>query len=247
MLLAGEIEVNNRYKDMLSPESIAAINEARDELCRIPGHAQYLADEIESEREKIQALPPKDARRNPYNRKRYENLKLILVNLPSPETIKVLGHYLYDERDPLPPPSPAQDWTDYAPSSEIASEALARIGLRNHPVTMKDFMHVDAVLRNRAWWEEVKSGKLPFSFKGQKVEYRFKPDGTWETITMANPPDDGPGRPEAGAAKRPTRRPEAADSQTKTPSSGVPWPWILVATMLLLGGVSWRAMKSRNA
>ena len=36
----------------------------------------------------------------------------------------------------------------------------------------------------RAWWEEIKSGKRAFSYKGQKVEYRFKPDGTWETIAL---------------------------------------------------------------
>jgi hypothetical protein len=38
----------------------------------------------------------------------------------------------------------------------------------------------------------VKTGKRTFSFKGQAVEYRFRPDGTWETISIANPPDDGP-------------------------------------------------------
>lgn len=38
--------------------------------------------------------------------------------------------------------------------------------------------------------EEVKSGQRPFSFKGQKVGYRFKPDGRWDTLPIANPPDD---------------------------------------------------------
>jgi hypothetical protein len=44
----------------------------------------------------------------------------------------------------------------------------------------------------RAWWDEVKDGDETFSFKGQAVEYRFRPDGAWDTIPIANPPDDGP-------------------------------------------------------
>jgi hypothetical protein len=244
--LAKEIADNRRHESLLTTKAVANTNRASLALCNIPGYARHFADEIESEREKIQALPLKDARRNPYNRKRFEILRLILVELPGPESVAVLGRYLYDERDPMPPPSPAQDWNDPEPNSEIASDALAHIGLRNHPVTKEDFMNVDAVVRNRAWWEEVKSGRKPFSFIGQTVEYRFKPDGTWEATPIANPPDDGAvGRP-AGAAQRPKRRPESVMSETKAPSSSGPWPWILIATMVLLGVIIWLAMRSRN-
>jgi hypothetical protein len=51
---------------------------------------------------------------------------------------------------------------------------------------------LEALASYRAWWEEVKSGQRTFSFKGQVVEYRFRPDGTWDTIPIANPPVDGP-------------------------------------------------------
>jgi hypothetical protein len=186
--LANEIKNNRRHESLLMPGAVAMTNRASLELCEIPGYTRYFADEIESERQKIQMLPPKDGRRNSYNRRRYEIIRLILVELPGPESVAMLGHYLNDDRDPEPPASPSQDYNSPRPSSELASEALAHIGLRNHPVTKKDFMFVDAIVRNRAWWEDVKSGKRSFSFIGQNVEYRFKPDGTWETIAMADPP-----------------------------------------------------------
>lgn len=46
----------------------------------------------------------------------------------------------------------------------------------------------------------MKGGEIPFSFKGQAVEFRFKSDGTWDTIPIANPPDDTPVFPEAKPA-----------------------------------------------
>jgi hypothetical protein len=42
------------------------------------------------------------------------------------------------------------------------------------------------------WYEEVKSGKRTFSFKGQVMEYRFRQDGTWETFPISHPPVDAP-------------------------------------------------------
>ena len=76
----------------------------------------------------------------------------------------------------------------------IPPGAIREIGLRNPPEPLDGLaLYPDDLLAaTRAWWEEVKSGKLTFSFKGQAVEYRFRPDGTWETIPIANPPDDGP-------------------------------------------------------
>jgi hypothetical protein len=54
----------------------------------------------------------------------------------------------------------------------------------------------DLLAATRTWWEQIRSGQRTFSFKGQGVEYRFKPDGTWDTIRIANPADDDPKVPE---------------------------------------------------
>ena len=76
-------------------------------------------------------------------------------------------------------------------NSFLAAETLIRVGLRKPPVSEK---HIDGnkilVDQCRAWWEKVKSGKIAFSLVGQNVEYRFKPDGTWESSLIDNPTDD---------------------------------------------------------
>ena len=55
---------------------------------------------------------------------------------------------------------------------------------RSNPIRPAQNPVFHMIADTRAWWEEIKSGKRAFSYKGQKVEYRFKPDGTWETIAL---------------------------------------------------------------
>ncbi len=170
----GQPPVNKPYYDLIQKT-----------LLSIPGHAQYMADELERLREK----------RSPTGEDRVRSWYIAetLVHMPSPETIKVLGNYLHDERD-VPP---ERNWTPE--NAHLAAYALSRIGLRNFPfkgplvpASLTIWPDLNQLPDYRAWWEEVKSGKRTFSFKGQSVEYRFRPDGTWETIPIANPPDDGP-------------------------------------------------------
>lgn len=247
LLERGLINMGHRKRGESRDKSVDRVyGEIQTEILSIPGYAQYFADEIESERQKIPMLRKRDGTWRRYDRRRFEILRLILVELPGPESVAMLGHYLHDERDPEPPSSPSQDWDSPKPSSEIASEALAHIGLRNHPVTKKDFMHVDAIVRNRAWWEEVKSGKRTFSFIGQNVEYRFKPDGTWETLPMVDPPDDAPGRREAGAVDRPLKRPQPSTfSEEKIPQAKS-WNWAVAGALIsVLVGIFWFSIRRR--
>jgi hypothetical protein len=94
-------------------------------------------------------------------------------------------------------PPPGERWTDEKWLEVEVKEAVASYRKK-----------LELLTEYRSWWEEVKSGKRTFSFKGQAVEYRFRPDGTWETIPIANPPDDGP---------KPV--PAAPDSEIQTPPS----------------------------
>jgi hypothetical protein len=158
--------------------------EAQRKMLSIPGHAQYFADKLEQLREED---------RDRYDFYRLHDIAEVLIHMPSPETIKVLGDYLHDERD-VPP---ERNWTPE--NAHLAAYALSRIGLRDFPfkgplvpASLTIWPDLNQLPDYRAWWEEVKSGQRAFSFKGQAVEYRFRPDGTWETIPIANPPDDGP-------------------------------------------------------
>lgn len=176
-----------------SPEIDVLFSGIQTTLLAIPGHAQYFADEIERERELIKDTPPRSSKRSTYNSKRFDYLNNVLTLLPSPETIKVLGHYLDDERDPLPPSALAQDWSGADSNAKIASGALIAIGLRNAPVVERswdDPIGKTAIARQRVWFSKVAAGEIAFSFIGQSVEYRFKPDGTWDTIAMVDPPRD---------------------------------------------------------
>lgn len=226
MRLADEIKGNYYYEALLPPRVLAATNEARNELCKIPGHAQYFADEIERERKTVENLPPRVGERNSYDFHRDLYLRETLAHLPSPETVKILGHYLSDERDTPPPPRPDQDWSDYPANCLLASVALGYLGLRDAPVAKDiDWRNTDALAKNRAWWQEVKTGKKTFSFQGQKVEYRFKPDGTWDTIPIANPPDDVT-KSSSSAQKRPEPRTNPAPPDSSQTTILRQWPWL---------------------
>lgn len=199
----------------------------QSELLAIPGHAQYFVDELEKLR-----LAGKYT-----GRERQYYILETLPHLPSPETVQVLGRYLSDERDTPPPPIPGQDWTALPANCFLAVDALGRIGLRNPPVT-KSFLYRDQAIldANRSWWREIQSGKRTFSFKGQDIEYRFNPDGTWDTITIANPPDDPPGTKESALKERPpVKRPQEDPMQKDETQHMNPWLWISGLIVVLLG------------
>ena len=210
------------------------------EFLSIPGHAQYFADEIERERA---ALVPDDDRIS-FDRHRSQYLRETLKHLPSPETIRVLGNYLFDDRDPMPPMEPGQDWVPVLPNPLLALKTLAEIGLREAPVkpdTFFDYWNPEPLPGVRAWYEEIKSGKRAFSFKGQSVEYRFNPDGTWVSTPIANPPDDAPAPPPAkppatgGKPSGPACAPPPATAPA--PVSGRIWPWITGGVLTVLAAI----------
>jgi hypothetical protein len=85
----------------------------------------------------------------------------------------------------------------------------------------------------------VKSGRKTFSFKGQAVEYRFNPDGTWETIPIANPPDDAPSKSETPAVEKPVSRPPPAKAVENPKPPGISWAWIVGSLIAVLAGLIW--------
>lgn len=207
------------------------------EILSTPGHARYFVDDLEKLR----------AEGKWTSTERHQYIVETLRHLPSPETIQVLGQLLSDEQDAPPPAVEGQDWTSLPANCFLAVDALGGIGLRDAPVT-KSFLYQDrAVLdANRAWWEEVKSGKRTFSFKGQAVEYRFKPDGTWDTLAMSNPPDDGRGWPHAGESRLERRPATAAAHMNQSDKTAKSRPWLLAASALLLGAALWWLMRKAH-
>jgi hypothetical protein len=235
---------------------------AQNELLAIPGHARYYAAEVERLIE-----DPKNVGNEMDLRQRGWFIEDTLGNLPSPETISVLGNYLSDERGLAKVPSwdgHGQLW-GLSPNCVLALRALKQIGLRDlgfaepelrkEPVSSEyatlelrkqawfDYYtanHETQLKPWRAWWEEIKSGRRSFSFKGQAVEYRFKPDGTWETLAMAAPPDDAP-KP-ASTAVGTEKRTHLQETEA-IPPQGSPWAWFVGVAVVLLSGLGWLAWR----
>jgi hypothetical protein len=174
-----------------SAEELKAFNLAKSELLSIPGHAVYFADPIHESYKSYRdpSLPRQPGVRWYADEVRYgmETLR----HLPSPETVKVLGEMLWEEwQDDITDLD--GDMTYQEAMAVSAVRTLGDLPLRDTPTP--PFKGIEAKGKLPAWqkwYESVKSGEIAFSFKGQSVEYHFKPDGTWETIQIANPPDDG--------------------------------------------------------
>ncbi len=233
-LLRGLRNMGHRMSDPERIDRVAVVfRDIQTELLTIPGHSEYVADEVELWREEAQKFS-REAQSS-YDAQRQILIDETLRHLPSPETLKVLGNYLYDERD-LPPKI-----TFLPENAFLACRALTDLGIRDAPVKSRPGFSSwkESVTKQRAWYAQVKAGTLPFSFVGQKVEYRFKPDGTWETIAMINPPDDGPKLLRVATVKdlREPKKQRPPESQTLSERANhVPWLWLLAAGFLLFAG-----------
>ena len=238
--LGGHLRGVARYNR--PPESNPYYKRIQNALLSIPGHARYFQEAIEREQEAVKDYPTTTGPRVSYDFNRTRHFET-LSHLPSPETIAVLGHFLADDKDtPKPLMTPGSDWgTNPRANSYGSAYTLTNVGLRDAPGTWKDYdADPDAQLaKTRAWWEEVKAGRKTFSFKGQSVEYRFKPDGTWETLAMVNAPDDGP---KVAAAKQS----DSSDAVVMAPVGQRHWLWWLVPVMFLLAAICWKSLQRKT-
>ncbi len=241
LILAKAIKNNRRFSRDLSTEDFISTERAVEAICKIPGHAKYFADEIESLR-KSEEIKPR-TQQVYYDRWREWYLVDTLRHLPSPETVFVLGHYLYDERDH--PPENNGMWLPE--NAYLASITLSEIGIRNAPVTTRpgDELYKEALKKNREWYEQVKAGKIAFSFKGQNVEYRFKPDGTWETLPISNPPDDAVRPAKLNPKPAPEKAPEQGIQHSKPEDVPNWWPWLWIPALAILAA-GWRLLNRRT-
>ncbi|MGD7654755.1 MAG: hypothetical protein ACQCXQ_16170 [Verrucomicrobiales bacterium] len=232
-----------------STDVVAVYFELQTALLSIPGHAEYYRDEIERERAKVEP----GGYQGSYDQYRHWWFETLSC-LPSPETIWVLGEYLGDERDAAKEAKRAGGMLPGGvPNSRYSVDTIGIIGLRHpaeEPPEKEEFrLRSDRTYEENmraafdyhekrraerlkpwdAWWAEVKAGERAFSFKGQDVEYRFKPDGTWEETKMESPPDDGP------KGTLPEKTTPIAEPEPVVEEEGFPWVWTVLGAVLIFG------------
>lgn len=228
------------YPEEISNIRMDFFERAQSALISIPGHAQHYDEEIRRMQKEVKDVGMTVGSRVTYDR--YRALALnTLSYLPSPETVRVLGGFLWDEQDRL-----GSLRLDYYTNNELAIMALGRIGLQDTPrIDANGVIKSIDIERWQEWYKMVQSGQRTFSFVGQSVEYRFKPDGTWESFPVANPLDGAPPISANETKVRLVRR-EGLDS-TRTVAKEHKWnvlPWIYIPTVFLglalIALIGWR-------
>ena len=111
----------------------------------------------------------------------------ILNMIKTPESVKLLGEYLYDDRNAKPKVKwePGMDIApnDSVSNSGAAAKELQTMGIKNPPQPdLRGYAIIDSW---KLWFEQVKAGNRVFSFEGENIAYRLKKDGTFEKLDAA--------------------------------------------------------------
>lgn len=210
--------------------------ELQELMLSTPGHARWFANEIKQKQTKVAPYPTSTGPRVSYDFQRTLCFET-LAHLPSPETILVLGEFLSDDVDtPKPLVSEHSDWGENPrANSFFSSKTISGIGLKDPPADSESFdiNPEEHLALTRTWWREIQSGRKTFSFKGQKIEYRFRPDGTWETLALGNTPGKAPSYGTT-TETRAERRPSLSPSEKTPPKFRIQGFWLV---LLIAGGL----------
>ena len=153
-----------RKKNSLGEGEILLYREAVKTLSSNPAYIQHFASRIAkiTEDEISKTGSQHSSQRGWY----YETLS----QLRNPQTVKILGEFVFDERDPWK----NENWGDggrpYA-NSFHAVEAFHKLGLKKPPVT-REYPDVYGDVRTwQLWYEQVRAGTRTFSFEGDDTIY----------------------------------------------------------------------------
>lgn len=232
LMVIDELPVCFRYMNHQDETNVAMYLELKKGALELPNHLEYLTEKIETERAKVAEHSYHSGTRNSFNDLRVDIIRDTLCHLPSPATVRVLGHYLTDERDTPPPRYRGQDWIDCESNAYQACTALEKIGLRNAPVKARSVQNESNLATWRLWWGQVEAGTRAFSFEGEDVEYRFRKDGTWETTAL-------------GSKTATSARDLTTTAENKSPaSSRSRWLYVVLGVLLGIGWLRWKKFRT---
>ncbi|RYD69991.1 MAG: hypothetical protein EOP84_27445 [Verrucomicrobiaceae bacterium] len=144
----------------------------QEALLAIPGHAEFYGRLID------QAMDIY-VKEGPYAKSNLEQTQLdahmVLKNLPSRETVRMLGEMLSDTRGVVKMKadgSNLDEWLSQVPNRAFAVMTLRSL-LEDTPPLLRDNRGEEDFLPWIQWYEGIKSGKRGFRFKGDPKEYHL--------------------------------------------------------------------------
>lgn len=252
------------YRDC--PEKREIQNAALLQLLSIPGHAEYYAKRIKDAQREVDALNPEELAALPLEELEAQGMEgldpQILKNLtalgpaghrlsneqmygfetlgcmPSPETVRVLGEFLFDPWGLNPNAKPGEpygkDELGQAPHASYAMLALARLPLETRanatpPEETRYWENIDAW---KLWYEQVKAGTRTFRFKGDPQEYSLA--GPVSKIV------------EPGASHQKSSGGSSSPQETLAKPSKIPLVSLIGAITLLMAAIGVAMRKKRS-
>ncbi len=199
---------------------------AQAALLAIPGHAEYYEKNIKAAQSRFEDAAT-NLEKSPLATQLNNELMYgfaTLENLPSPETVRVLGDFLgdmrgVDENGKWIEGGHYDGFRGTGPPCIYAAGALMKLPLKSKPTHDKRTATFGDVRPWQLWYEQVKAGNRTFSFEGDPKVYSLA-----GPVTAERSP----------AGQRPERRPEAAVHEPGAGAGGVDWRVIAGAVGLVV-------------
>ncbi len=226
-------------------DQITIGNRAVSILLAIPGHAEYYRDRLlkaQSEHKEDFTSTRAGPKFNNYTNEVADGMA-ILSQLPSPETVMVLGDLLFNEWVlPNSENRPPQD--RYGPLSVRALRALSKLPLTSKPAKTTHDSHAARDLSAwQLWYEQIKAGTRTFRFEGDPTEYDLNgPAPKSKLVRIEREQKRNAKRSVVHKKTTPNSRAESAIAQISKPSSIA---GILAACALCAAAV-WYFLKGRK-
>jgi hypothetical protein len=215
-------------------------------MVSIPGHAEYYAKRIKAQQAELEdALKGTSTDRTGIAKAKLLEEQMYgfatLKAMPSPETVRVLGEFLYDPWGLRPNLQqgeyPDLDEEGITSHSWRALVALAALPLAHKPVQPRPNRWVDYhqdIDAWKLWYEQVRAGTRTFRFVGDPREYNLHgpvASGVEPTVARQHRPADD--------------APPAVVEESPQPADRGPIIGLFVA-LLLLVAAAWRVFRSRR-
>ena len=241
-------QFGNRYSLGQLPELLTEVQSA---MISIPGHADYIAKSIKDLQTKLNNAPEADK----WNvRPAYDSAQAsgfeTLSHLPSAETVRVLGEFLYDEEGGINMKEGASMPTldeSMAQQKKNCNKAVITLSvlIDSPPVEKSGSLRAEVFEAWRRWHEQVKAGQRTFRFVGDPTEYDLNGRAPKEKLNRIARARKRDSEREAGHKKIAGSSDLAEPVISLAPSKTTPVS-ILIAGMLLLGSLVWYLMKARG-